>query len=229
MIYYSLNKKILDTDKYSKFDHGGNSTIYKNIGSDILFKVYKFDINYRYHMRKKNFEMLKEKNIPNLVKLMDYYFQFDQKINSILPMDAYTMKMVKGKKIDLIDMDRNYMKNILEQLEETLKCLSNEKILIGDAHKDNIIFNENGVTLIDLDQFIKMGLYSKKGIYDANKSSLMHIITMKILMEFRKKNPNLSLPFFWSKEDTSLYDDCEFLLEEENVEDSVKKYSYKRN
>ena len=60
MIYYSSNNKILDTDKYLKYDTGGNSTVYKNINSNVLFKVYRFDSKYRYHMGKNTFEMLKK-------------------------------------------------------------------------------------------------------------------------------------------------------------------------
>ncbi len=228
MIYYSSNNKILDTDKYLKYDTGGNSTVYKNINSNVLFKVYRFDSKYRYHMGKNTFEMLKKLDIPNLVKLYDYYFLYKQKINAFLPMDAYTMELVDGKRIELIDMDKEYISQVLMQLDETLQKLTDKKILIGDSHKDNIIFNENGATLIDLDQFMKMNLFSKRSIYSFNKSGLMYSITTRILTEFNKKNPNKSFPFFYPKENTSFYDDCKFLLEETNVEESIKKYCYSR-
>ena len=231
MIFYSSKNDILDTDKYMKYDTGGNSVIYKKENEDVLFKVYKVDSTYKYHMAKRNFNMMKEYDIPNLVKLLDYYFQYKQKANAILPMDAYTMKLVDGNRVDLIDMDKNYINQVLLQLEEIIDRLTERKLLIGDAHKDNIIFNENGVTLIDLDQITHMSLFTKKTIYSFNKSGLLYIMSTKIRSEIKEKYPELDVltPNFYYREDSSFYNDCSILLEEQKVIDSVKKHSYVRN
>lgn len=73
MLLYSSKHEIIDADKYEFYGSGANSKVY--VKNDEVLKLYK-DVKIRYYMKRKTFEMLKEADIPNLVKLRDYYNQY---------------------------------------------------------------------------------------------------------------------------------------------------------
>lgn len=228
MIFYASNNELLDTDKFEEYDKGGNSIIYKSRDEEKLFKVYKYNVHYKYHMAKANFKMLKEYNISNLVKLYEYYHLYNGIVDRLLPMDGYTMEKISSPKKELLCADRNYLSYILSQLEETLKELSDKKILIGDAHKDNILFTENGVTLIDLDQYSKTKISSKRGIYYVNKENLIYSISSRFIYEYAKKYPKSLVKTLRARQGTSLTEDFNDYLTEDNIESTLRKYNLRQ-
>ena len=183
MKYFNDNNEEFDLTEFCYYSEGRCARIYTN--NDIAFKIYILDCKYKMYLSKKMFRLLKEANICNIVKLIDYY-HVDKK--SILPMDAYSMEFVKGKDVDLINASREYISDILTQLEETNEKLTEKGILVFDAHCDNILFKENGVTIIDPDQFYVRKFLPKKIIYEENNKEMYNYIRSFIHNEMKQKN-----------------------------------------
>lgn len=227
MIYYSSNNEPLIADDYTCFNNGGTSVIYKK--GDELFKVYKNDAPYKSRIKKNMFEYIRQSNIPNLVKLIDFYFEIEGILNKILPIDAYTMEQISGEMIELLTADKQYIELILNQLEETLEKLSEYKIIIEDSHKGNIIFNKNGVHIIDLDSFWHSKIiYTKKEIYYLNKCRLLYSISAKINSELEKeKSLKRVVVFKWNR-NTSITEDFSDFLTEDTLQETIKKYNLRK-
>lgn len=216
MEFYNKKNKPLIFEGFDLFTKGGCAYIYKR--DDILLKVYDLNCKYRYYMSRKMFELLKKNDIPNLVKLYDYFRIFRSRI---LPMDAYTMKYVGGNNVKLIKADREYLSDIGNQLDETIIRLTDKKIVIFDAQCDNILFKENGVTIIDPDQFVHKKLATKKAIYNFNKMQALSYIRDTITREMNSSgNYEYNLPLIFPEEE-SIKNSILSLAKEGNIEDSI--------
>lgn len=225
MLLYSSKHEIIDADKYEFYSSGANSKVY--VKNDEALKIYK-DVKVRYYMKKKTFEMLKEADIPNLVKLRDYYNQYTGWLyEKIVPMDGYTMDFVEGTPVELLSADRKYIDIILAQLEETLNKLCEKKIIIRDSSMTNIIFNENGVTLIDPDYYYRSKKSPSSYIYQQNKEELIYSFNSIFTKEFKNKYGQKGIRrLLMSSVHGSLTSDFNHFYKEDNIEETVKKYVY---
>lgn len=220
-IYYSSKDEILDTKNFTYFNSGRFSNVYKN--DDILLKIYLSDVKYNSIISKKIFLLLKKYNIPNLVRLKDYYHAFSGKIEKMLPIDAYTMDYVKDKKVELLDMDKKYMNDITKMLEETLEELSKKHILIEDSHEGNILFTENGVTILDVDQFVRIPILTQKYIYQLNKEKVVKAINDTIKCEYYDNENTGFITLIDDQVGNSLEEDISCFMTDNTVKDSAKK------
>lgn len=215
MYYYDKNNNKFYVDDFEFFNEGVCAKVFKK--DDILFKVYKFDCKYRFYLSKKMFNAIKNLNINSMVKLLDYYYSYK---TLFLPMDAYSMKLVDGKDIKLIYADKEYVKDIAKCLEETIRILTDNKIIMFDCHYKNILFKENGVTIIDPDQFGFYKLLTKKKIYEKNKLMCIKYITDTIKHEVDDKTLCNYLYSLRYSEDT-LEDSITSCVTEGNIHDSL--------
>lgn len=222
MSLYSNNNNLLKTQDFSYYASGQFSNIYKN--DDILLKIYKEDCGYRYIISNRMFNYLRKKEIPNLVKLYQSYHRFNGFFYKHLRADAYTMKYIKDKKIQLIDMDKGYLCDILGMLEETLGELSENKILIEDSHKGNILFTEGKVTILDPDQFIICKLLSKKCVYQHNKKKLLYAINDTLVHEKLFTTDSCCYRYITPTKGKSLTYDMNNYFTDEKIVDSINKY-----
>lgn len=226
MIYYSPSGKVLDTNNYEHFAEGGTATILKK--DNILFKQYSHDRFYNTEIKKNNFEYFKKSNVPNLVKLLDIYYSSKDYINKFLIADGYTMEEVPVDDTKLITADREYIIMLLKQLEDTLKTLSDKKIVIEDLHEKNIIFNSNGVSIIDIDEFMRNPILVKRYVYYINKCSILYTMSNIIYNEYAKKNDLRRIIPIRTQKDTSITEDFFEFFKDETLEDTIKKYNLKK-
>lgn len=224
---FSSKEERLDTQEFTYYGSGQFSNVYKH--DDTILKIYKDDIGIRNYMSIRNFKFLRECDIPNFVKLIDYYHMFKGRIEKHLPMDAYTMEFVKDKKIELSDMSTEYLLDICKKLEETLEELSNKHILIEDAHEGNILFTENGVTIIDVDQFLHINLLTKRFIYQLNKEKIIKSINDTLIHEIYFNGFKGFFKFITPSMKSSLTNDIMEYLKAEEIEESVKKKVLSQN
>lgn len=182
MTYYNKNNEEFDLSGFQYYSSGVCANVYTD--NEIAFKIYNHDCKYRLYLSRKIFTILKNIKTAGLVELIDYYHEYE---SHFLPMDAYSMKFVKGKDVDILHADKKYLCDCIDQLDETIKKLSENKIVMFDTHADNILFKENGPTIIDPDQFYQSKLLSKREIYERNK---MHILEyfVSTIMESMKSN-----------------------------------------
>ena len=159
---------------YKYFNSGGCANVFKR--DNIALKIYDLDCCFRDIMKKKIFKYLRELDIPNIVKLYNYYYlTMGQRFNRMLPMDCYTMEYIDDNEKRLVDSNKEYLTDILIE----------HKILIFDAHENNILFTENGVTILDPDMFYVRRFMSEDKIKEHNTSMMFKYITKKINFEMK--------------------------------------------
>ena len=182
MELFDKKNETYEFDGYTLFSKGSCANIYKK--DDTILKIYNLSCKYKFYLSRKMFELLKKNNIPNLVKLLDYYRLYKSRV---LPMDAYTMEYVSGDDVELITASRDYLLRVAKQLEETISMLTNKKIMIFDAQSYNVLFKENGITILDPDQFTEHRLLSRKTLYGYNKMQALNYVTDTIDKEMNSK------------------------------------------
>lgn len=217
---FSSKLEKIDTQNFTYYKSGQFSDVYKS--GDTLLKIYKSDAQYRYYMSRRLFHLLKKYDIPNLVKLIDYYHNFCGRTDRLLPMDAYTMVFVKDKKVELTEMDLDYINKILNMLEDTLEELSKNHILIEDSHEGNILFTENGVTILDPDQFLHIKLLTKRFIYQLNKEKIIKAMNDTINLEIMNEGYKGFLNYIYPTINGSLSKDVNSYLRESDIKESIK-------
>ena len=183
MEFRNNKNEIFNLDGFEYYSSGECAKVYRK--DDIAFKIYNYECKYRLHLSRKVFELLKTIKSSSLVELLEYYHD---STSHILPMDAYSMKFVDGKDVELITAPKDYLSDTLTKLDETIKKLSDRKIVIFDTNSDNILFKENGVTIIDPDQFFHSRLLSKKIIYELNKERIIEYFISTIMKEMKEKS-----------------------------------------
>lgn len=221
MLYYS-SVDTIDSDNYKSYDEGTCSKVY--ISNDIALKIYGYDVKYSSHIKKKMFNLFKNLNVPNLVKLYNFYYKYNDYLSKLLTIDAYTMEYIKDDKIKLKECDQEYIIIILKQLEETLKSLINNKILIGDSHRKNIVLNQNGITLIDLDNYYKSKHSSNKSLYRINKNRLLYTLCSSYTLTKNPSRLEKMIEYEIERDNYSLTDDFLSFLNKENSYQISKKY-----
>ena len=175
---YSEDGEIVDFSDYEFIAEGQCARIYKH--ENEVLKIYKYDCNINFHLRKRLFKLLKDLDIPNLVNLYNNYYFHPGKFSHLLSMDAYTMEYVPKSDLDVLTLSTDYLLKIVSSLEETGKILAENKIRIFDAHHSNIILGDEGATIIDLDLFRIANLSSIKKIYLENLKQIFHYIESEI-------------------------------------------------
>ena len=218
---FSSNDEKIDTTNFTYYRSGNFSDVYKS--GDILLKIYKESTTYKYYMSRRLFLLLKKYNIPNLVKLIDYYHNYCGKVDKFLPMDAYTMEFVKDNKILLTEMSLEYIDKVVDMLEETLEELSKNHILIEDSHEGNILFTENGVTMLDPDQYLHASILTRNFIYQLNKEKIIKAMNDTINTEICNEGYRGFISYIYPTIRGSLTKDIKTYLKETEVKESIKK------
>ena len=221
MSLYSSEKILLDTQKFDYYDEGGCATIYKC--DDILLKIYNEECKKRHYIKKSMFQLIKNSDIPNMVKLLDLYYKYNRTITRLGTMDAYTLEIVKGKRINLLEQKRDYLKDMIDKFESTIDKLVELKVIIEDPTSHNIIFTENGPTIIDPDQFIRVPFLSPKTLYELNKEKI--IIYLNKTIDAKKETE--SARYIFCGFNSSLTRDFNNFLEEETINETIQKKVYK--
>lgn len=217
MPYYSCKKEIIDTQKFQYFDQGGCAVVYRN--GDTLLKIYNETCKKRHRINKRMFKTIKTSNIPNMVKLYDYYYEEPGLVGKFSPIDAYTMEMAKGKKIDLLEQKRDYLKDMIDQLENVIDRLVELKVVIEDPTSKNIIFTDQGPLILDPDQFLHMPLFTRKFLYELNKEKMIIYINRTIDDSIGAENAKHVFCGF----DSSLTRDFNEFLTEETINETIQK------
>ena len=170
-----------------------------------MLKVYNYDFNDRYRLSKGIFEYLKKADLPSVVDLYEYFYLTGSYILQFLGgIDAFSMQEITGDRVQFINYDRRQLIEIMKNLEQTLIALSKKKIILRDMHAGNIVLTDNGLTIIDCDQFMPSSS-SEKICYLENKKNTLDCINSIICSEFGSNVPTV----FENTPYCSLYDSFE--------------------
>lgn len=143
------DRTLFDDSNYNLFINSGKfGHIYKNLNDNSVLKLYSDCCPVLAKIDLDLFMKLKSCSIPNLVSLYDCLFYSSDFLHFIY------------------------------ELEKMVKVASENNILLRDVHPDNICFNSNGFTLIDLDNFLLSSSRNRNIIYEKNKQSIINCINM---------------------------------------------------
>ena len=222
MILYSHKNPVIDSSRLEFFDEGGCAEVF--FYYNLFLKIYKPNCDNHLKIKKYIFELLKVIDAPNIVKLIDCYFNIEEVSSRIA---AYTMNPVNGKKIDLMKCERNHLIELFKNLEVTLKLLSKYEIILDDLHKKNIIFTDDCITILDPDLFFKKNIFYNCDSYRLNKLKLIDFLNSYIYLQFLRTDNLFIYPFITEHRNNLLSDDISLSLTENTIYDSGLSKSLK--
>lgn len=172
----------------NKIDFGNCAEIYKY--KDECLKIYFDSCLYENRISVEEFKILKNIKHENFVEL--YKLIYKMKDNKIIY--GYTMKYYKKEEFEITKNETQYVLYQMEKLFELITKLSTEHIIVDDLKKENIIFNDNNIIIIDPDLFYKTNLKINI-INKTNYKELLKLFKQMFLTETYKyfnndNNPN---------------------------------------
>ena len=180
MLYNSKTGN-LDTSNFEFFCEGSCARIYKD--NNIILKVYKIDSPYSASISKNTFNKLKSLKINHIVKLYNQYYKIQSSLVELLKCEAYTMDYVPDPKLTIINYPTEFLLELAHEMEAVNTNLTKHRIIAGDGHKGNIIFNENGLTIIDVDTYREAKLLPSNLIRMHNRKELLSYLRSKLYDE----------------------------------------------
>ena len=173
---YDKNNEPLEISNFKYYNEGMCARVFKE--NELMLKIYKSDCSHRYILSRKMFSILQELDLPNVVKLYNYYY-LEYKKYHISPIKAYSMESVPGDN-SILNKNKNNLLSALYALENTCLILAENKIEIQDSHTSNIIFNSQGATLIDVDTYSLNKLKTVNKIFTHNKEEILYALKRRI-------------------------------------------------
>lgn len=193
MLLFDKNENQLNENNFHESSVAGNrkqeieegknniKSLFYEDNNDTLLKVFTYNnlgnkIIGEHYITKKEFDALKNIDNPNIVKLLDYYsYNFNKKEKR---MDAYTMKKVHSKKLDLLSEEKTILLYYLSDLQKLAKDLTNAGFRMEDYQNGaNLLFNNSGPVVIDIDYYsTRNNPFSKAALEVHNKgAALMYL------------------------------------------------------
>lgn len=185
MLLYDKNDNLFDTTGFKEFNEGKCAKIFRK--DDVILKKYKIECPFRFYFSRKVFEELKKLDLDGIVKLYDYYYNNKGKLGHVFLPEVYTMEYIDNPNITLLEQDKEYLLDIISRLEHDINILSNNKIELGDAHNENIIFRDNDAKIIDIDSFTMYKRINDKRILLNNKKELLYYVKSTLKHELKKR------------------------------------------
>lgn len=213
MILFDANGNQLNMEKFYDSNVAGNrkkeieegksnvKSLFYEDNNDTILKVFTYNnvgnkIIGDHYITKKEFDVLKSINNPNIVKLLDYYsYEFNKKEKR---MDAYTMKKVHSKKIDLLSEEKAIILYYLSELQKLAQDLTNAGFRMEDYQNGaNLLFDNKGPVVVDIDYYsTRNNPFSKAALEVHNKGA-----ALMYLKSYAQNNFN----FLYNHEDQDEY------------------------
>ncbi len=161
--------------------HGECGTIYRYTDS-LCFKRYDRNIqNEVYFLGTDIYKVLSQINSPNLVDIKELLFKDKEKRNVA---DAYILKYYIETYESLLERPTEYLLTNMEGIFSLLKEISNYEIRIRDLKRENLIFTDKHIVLIDPDWWYFYKL-NKKEILKLNINNIMGLFNRLIETDLR--------------------------------------------
>ena len=186
MEYFTIDNKkvIIDESILNNFINNGEyGNVYRynenqciKIYNDKEFKIKFFLTTYLYNY-------LKEISSANLVSIDELLFK-DNKY--MFQADAYIMEYYEAIYQNILLVPSDYLIENLEKLLILSKGLSKKHIIIDDLKKDNTIFTEDKIVLIDIEHYILDRNISQREISKINNSTISCLFNQITLNELKK-------------------------------------------
>ena len=99
------------------------------------------------------FNTIKDLDLDSFVKLYNYTFDSNK-----MQIISYTMEYYKPYFDNILNISVEYFLDSFKKIYNDIIILSYNKILVGDMNFSNVIFGENGIKVIDFDNYMRSSL-----------------------------------------------------------------------
>lgn len=166
MIYYTTDLRKLEIIPSNFIGDGTQGKVYR-LKDNICIKIYGKDvIKYNPEI----FTLFKELSLPGFCRLYDLLYN---NIN-LEKLTAYTMQYYSKEVENILLMPTEYTIHSFNLLYNSIKTLSENKILIRDALPKNTILTKDKIILIDSDDYIK-SVQNKERVLQRNIERLLYL------------------------------------------------------
>ena len=185
-MYYIDRKgyKLENEDKFSEYvDKGACGEIYRY--GDTILKKYYLSTEHFIRIKKDIFDFLKDTDYSCFIKLYNAYMKIDYDIKSKLwfritnhnkfIIDAYTAKYYEKTDIDPAFISKEYLLESFYKIESFFNYLSKNKIKVYDIKRENVVFTDDGIVLVDPDLYEFLHEYSVERTLINNKICLNYL------------------------------------------------------
>lgn len=175
----------LSSDELSELDsigEGACSTVYR-YSADLVIKVF----------NEKGLELHDEESFSDIVGIRNDTCVFPESIADVDGhFQGYTMRYIEGTELYKVirNLDLKILIEAIKKVEEDLRTLSSEKILLQDLNQGGIMWSTEGkIKITDTDFFQKNEDITEDKVYSYNLELFSSLIEMEIGIEMGQSNP----------------------------------------
>lgn len=154
MVYYNTKGQLVDFSLESPILHGTSANIYP-IRDTLYFKKYYPSTPEALRMNYEMFPFFKKLNHPFICQVMDLYYAKECNKEEHLFLDhltaGYTFQFIEEMASNLLEESVDFLIYNLENLERLMGLFTENQVKAQDLKKDNTVFSEHRIILIDLD------------------------------------------------------------------------------
>lgn len=180
-MYYNRDRQRLRL-KRSELEYlnsGENAKVLYN--NDIVLKEYFFDTDTDFRLNPEMFDIMKDIDNPNFIKLLEIYSDFDllellKNRMKVLPFitDAHIAKYYVDDAVNVLYTSKDYILDNFRELEILFNIFTDNSIATDDVKRKNAILNSRRIIIIDPDSFY-ITKSSKEVLTLQNKKKLLHL------------------------------------------------------
>lgn len=179
MAYYNRKYQKIKLDNMEYLSSGGCAQVFYD--KEKIFKEYSSKTSLNWRLSEKMFDVLKDIDNPNFMKLFDIYSDYNR-LNLLrkrpFVVDAYTAKYYpENNLVNVMFEQKDYLLENIEKLEKLFETFSDYRICAEDVKKRNTVINRNGIIIIDPDLFYIFNEDASKDFMSrVNKRRLLELV-----------------------------------------------------
>jgi len=184
-------KKIeIDISALKYFNSGHCAKVYRN--KDEIVKQYYAHTYLLDRLKINVFNILKQIDHPNFIKLYKAYMtRYKNLLINRYYIDMYTAKYYKKEDIIPTFINKDYLLDNINNMENLFQIFSDNKIKADDVRVSNVVFTKESIIIIDPD-FYKTSKDTRKNIENWNKKILFELFK-EILLAGLKNGDRTSM------------------------------------
>lgn len=198
-MYINKSLRILSVKEKDFMSSGSCGKVYSKSDEQIIKTYFKETVDL-YKLNNDVFSIIKDIKSPNLIEIYDVYTSLIHYYKYLrgkteFKVDAYAAKYYQGTEKNVLRDSKEYLLENMYGLEQLVHELSNSAILVGDLSRENTIFTESNMVIVDPDLFSHSVLSFKENQEENIISYLDYIAFLfidELIKEEKKYNRDYS-------------------------------------
>lgn len=180
----NFNPVTIKTEKSFNRGQCGKVFIIENSKPKVVLKKYFKETEACFRIKYPVFSLLREIKHPNIINTLGVYYSTKPTSIKSSTIDAFSYYYVTSEKVRITDEPKSYLLENFYDLEQLIKLLSENQILLMDLKPDNTILNSQRIILSDPCCYITSP-YPKKTTERKNKLALLALIRELLSTEIK--------------------------------------------